>query len=892
MKQLKCRALFTFCLLALIPADDLSARPVDRGFEDRVAPSALSPQVPALPAAPGDTAWFGGTMWAADSARWEAVPGGVWTFDTGTASHFNPVYGGGFLKDPGLHAQMEGWLGYLHHDGEVGDFFRRVGEADFGVSPPCVGDVGGLGGDYSLYAGVLPDEADSLGYVASGPGYGNNWDVSVRKEFAYPGAGQVALEFDYAVDTEPGYDFVYLSVDTSGTGDEVVVASYDGSTSGHEGIVLNPGVTLPTTAGTIALRFEFVSDGSYSDEDGAWPTGCGAFAVDNIELGGAIVAGPMTFEAGDEGWVPVPGSQLPKDWSDIVALSDLPAPMVGPCALQDSVLVFLNLDAAGPYENGQTSVAVSPWIDLARAGETARRGKVLQFDVYMEAQPPNVVVVAEVGAQWDPCIDPVMYTADVSPVSSVVFADTYTSTQCIRFRVEIGHGIPLEAEQIRVVLGVVVDCFGNACATARPTPWFDNVRLGVHGDAVMLPVAQETPPAESGSWSTLITGDASTRPAALCVGPLGRIYVTDIANDRVQKYDPDGMLLASWGQLGSGPGEFNFTECCEGGIAVSSDGFVYVADSQNNRVQKFTPDGTFLLAWGSPGAGDGQFFAPKGIAVDDSGHVYVAGGGRVQKFESDSTFIMSWPVNAVDDIDVSGGRVTAMGSQFGIPTFQIYTTDGVRTDSWGGTDHPTEGPAAYGCEGRFLDPKRLAVGSGGEVYVTHDFDQPGDDRIEKYTHDGAFLAGWHSSPGAVDPHDIWGIGLSPSGHRIYVSDAAEGVIKVFGTATTSVGGDRRVRPAISLAAYPNPFTAQSRLVLGLPAPEDGGRAQYRVKAQVFDIAGRRVSTLFEGSVEAGRRTFTWDGRREDGARAAAGIYFFRAQVDGREAGVRKVVRLP
>lgn len=52
----------------------------------------------------------------------------------------------------------------------------------------------------------------------------------------------------------------------------------------------------------------------------------------------------------------------------------------------------------------------------------------------------------------------------------------------------------------------------------------------------------------------------------------------------------------------------------------------YVADTDNDRIQKFDSNGTFLITWGSSGSGDGQFFNPAGVAVDGSGNVYVVDG--------------------------------------------------------------------------------------------------------------------------------------------------------------------------------------------------------------------------------------------------------------------------
>ena len=126
-------------------------------------------------------------------------------------------------------------------------------------------------------------------------------------------------------------------------------------------------------------------------------------------------------------------------------------------------------------------------------------------------------------------------------------------------------------------------------------------------------------------------------PEGIAAAPDGTLYVADTGNHRVQKFQADGTFIAKWGRnggdgtAGAGDGEFNRPK----GVAVDAAGNVFVTDSDNHRVQKFAPDGTFLTKWGSEGTGDSQFRNPRGIAVDAAGNVYVADqlNNRIQKFE-------------------------------------------------------------------------------------------------------------------------------------------------------------------------------------------------------------------------------------------------------------------
>jgi len=132
-------------------------------------------------------------------------------------------------------------------------------------------------------------------------------------------------------------------------------------------------------------------------------------------------------------------------------------------------------------------------------------------------------------------------------------------------------------------------------------------------------------------------GDVSS-PLGIAVDhATGWVYVVDEYNNRIQKFDSDGTLLKVWGSNGSYAGQFYSPK----GIAVDAEGNVYVAEYGNCRVQKFDSDGGYLTQWGSGGSGDGQFNCPSGVAVHPNGSIYVAdtGNNRVQVFGDADGFI-------------------------------------------------------------------------------------------------------------------------------------------------------------------------------------------------------------------------------------------------------------
>jgi uncharacterized protein (TIGR03663 family) len=202
----------------------------------------------------------------------------------------------------------------------------------------------------------------------------------------------------------------------------------------------------------------------------------------------------------------------------------------------------------------------------------------------------------------------------------------------------------------------------------------------------------------SAMWGNNGTGDGQfTTPRNVAVGPDGSIYVADTGNHRIQVFDKEGKFILKWGSQGTGQGQFNepwgiavaengsvfvtdtwnhriqifssigqfqgefgtFANVQQGDpqaepgklwgprdIAIDADGNLYITDTGNKRVQKFTPTGEFLQAWGGGGIIPGAFEEPVGIDIDSQGNIYVADtwNRRVQKFDANFAPLAQWEV--------------------------------------------------------------------------------------------------------------------------------------------------------------------------------------------------------------------------------------------------------
>lgn len=121
----------------------------------------------------------------------------------------------------------------------------------------------------------------------------------------------------------------------------------------------------------------------------------------------------------------------------------------------------------------------------------------------------------------------------------------------------------------------------------------------------------------------------------------GALYVPEYGGyDRIQKFSPDGEYVLEWGQYGQEPGQFNRPQ----NILVDNQDRIWVCDACNHRIQVFDTQGELLFLWGELGAEPGQLSYPYDIAMDEAGVIYLCefGNHRVQRLTQAGEPLGSW----------------------------------------------------------------------------------------------------------------------------------------------------------------------------------------------------------------------------------------------------------
>jgi DNA-binding beta-propeller fold protein YncE len=168
-------------------------------------------------------------------------------------------------------------------------------------------------------------------------------------------------------------------------------------------------------------------------------------------------------------------------------------------------------------------------------------------------------------------------------------------------------------------------------------------------------------------------------PAGVAIGLRGEFFVSDgYGNASIHHFDGQGNLLNSWGEPGVGPGQFHLPH----DLCVLSDGTVVVADRENDRLQVFTQDGTFLAAWTN-------VLRPAGVTQGKDGLIYVA---ELPRRTDEPSFVHGWPSEHL----MGGLAVLAIDGNV-VGRFR------------------SDGDAC--ADDRLAEPHGIAVDSRGNIYV-------------------------------------------------------------------------------------------------------------------------------------------------------------------------------
>jgi sugar lactone lactonase YvrE len=229
------------------------------------------------------------------------------------------------------------------------------------------------------------------------------------------------------------------------------------------------------------------------------------------------------------------------------------------------------------------------------------------------------------------------------------------------------------------------------------------------------------------SFGSTGTGNGQfSHPAGIAVDSAGNVWVADSNNNRIEEFNEKGEFLKAVGSIGTGAGQFTHPKS----IAIDPKGNFWVADSANNRLEEFNSKWEFLKAVGSTGAGNGQFSGPEGIAIDAKGNVWVADtyNHRVQELNEKGEFVKV--VSGLGSIEPTGLAAGPSGNVW----IADWAGNRVLEVSEGGTLLRSFGTQGTG-NGQFKQPDVITVDPSGTVWVG---DQ-NNSRVQGFNQSGEYL---------------------------------------------------------------------------------------------------------------------------------------------------------
>ncbi len=254
------------------------------------------------------------------------------------------------------------------------------------------------------------------------------------------------------------------------------------------------------------------------------------------------------------------------------------------------------------------------------------------------------------------------------------------------------------------------------------------------------------------------------------------VYVADFQNNRIEKFTENGDYITQWGTYGTGSGQFYFPNS----LAQDSFGYIYVSEMLNRRVQKFTAEGGYVTMWGSHGHGNSQFSSIGSMTIDRNNNIYVHDklDHSIRKFTSTGDFLLKWGSQGFGNGQFSVSHGIAHDSASNIhladslnDRIEIFSSIGLYLAQWG-----VQGSAL----GHLDRPHAIALDSHDNVYIA----DSQSNRIQKFTQSGTYLYSWGSAgSGDGEFNFVSNFAIDPL-DRIYVIDQTNFRIQKFNSSGT------------------------------------------------------------------------------------------------------------